>query len=157
MPKHINKEHLNKDILGALAAGSARDTAVRFYGRNFNKNLNYISYFTLMSIGDTEPTIRVVFMNSKGRAIYSVELKRKDVLLSLQKPRVFENMAANNGASSIVICLSAPRGASTEEIYKEVRRIYSSFKRVNLYDFVLIDERRVSSLIRGAIPDKEDL
>ncbi len=143
-----SKEALHEEAIREIAARSASETAQNLK-RRFLEHGNYATYFALTSIGDRTLTLKVVYVDRRGKVKAEEKLIYKECREALVKPRRFDAKAKELGAEFVVASLSAPDGFSAREAFAAAEKLYGAMRSAELFDFVFIDRGKLYSVIRS--------
>ncbi|MBQ7670349.1 MAG: hypothetical protein IJS45_06475 [Clostridia bacterium] len=138
-------ENVKNEIFEALKLHSAEDAATRCLTGNFLVNTKYLTYFALFAGTVKKETLNIVYINERGIVKGKIFLKGYEVGEALKKPGVFRIVGSKCGAKRAVVCLSAARKLSIKNAADSAEKIRNALGKVELYDFVLINNGEMYS------------
>ncbi|MBR6918068.1 MAG: hypothetical protein IKN38_07785 [Clostridia bacterium] len=149
--KRISNDDIRDEMSRAIATRCASDFARKIAASSFIRARAYLSFFSLVSCGDTSLTLRIATVNSRGHLVKLDKLTGADVALLLEKPKAAETAALRENGKQIVMALSAPKGYKIQEAFRYAEAAFFALKKVELYDFLLIDRGVMYSLVRSTL------
>lgn len=146
----LMQEDVSEDLYRCVVKGCADDAARDLCSKGFLSGRKYLSYFALLSVTDSEPTLRIAFVTSNDT------VRKKTLVLGehaayrlFRDPSKLDEIVKESKARRVVACFSEPDGCEdVAYTLEKLQGLFYAVKSAEFYDMVLIDGGELHSLIR---------
>lgn len=147
----LSDDDVRDKLMRCITMRYADSFAEKLTGKGFLSGKRYIPYFAMRAVTDEKPTLRLAYVASTDRVVGKVEVyEYLGVKRLLSNSAKLEGLVKKGRAKRVVISYTCPeRYAALRDALEDLEKIFESVKNSEVYDVVLIYERKMYSVIRS--------